>query len=77
MKYIGITILISTMIVIGTDIYLATTGGFPATLSWWVWTNSVKYPIIPFAVELIIGLLCGHFFWNQELNVVVQGGTST
>jgi hypothetical protein len=54
------------------DFILALHGGFQATISWWIWTNSVKYPIIPFA----IGVLMGHLFWNQSLNVLVQGGCS-
>jgi hypothetical protein len=43
------------------DIYAAIKGGFSNTISWVVYTNSLKYPIIPFA----IGVLCGHFFWSQ------------
>lgn len=52
------------------DVYLAIKGGFRATISWWVWTNSVKYPIIPF----LLGMLAGHLVWNQMLNVTVTGG---
>ena len=76
MIYIFLTILLAFVVVIGIDIWLAYTGGFQATFSWWMWTSSVKYPIIPFAFGLLIGLLSGHFFWDQSLNVIVQGGTS-
>lgn len=57
--------------IIGIDIYLAATQGFEATLSYWVLVNSIKYPIIPALVCLIIGLLIGHFWWDQVLNVTV------
>lgn len=76
MVYIFLTIFVAAMMVIGIDVYLTYTGGFDATFSWWMWTNSVKYPIIPFACGLVVGLLSGHFFWDQSLNVIVQGGTS-
>lgn len=68
---IGITIGIAIIVVIAADIYLELKGGFQATFSWWMYTNSVKYPIIPAAIGLIVGLLMGHFFWDQSLNVTV------
>jgi hypothetical protein len=76
MTYIFITILLAALIVIGIDVYLAYTGGFNATFSWWMYTHAVMYPIIPFAVGFIFGILGGHLFWDQALNVIVQGGTS-
>jgi hypothetical protein len=76
MKVIGITIALAILIIIGVDIYLASTGGFEATFSWWMWTHSVQYPIIPYGIGLVQGILGGHFFWNQALNVTVKPGTS-
>lgn len=76
MIYIFLTILLAFAIVIGIDAFLALQHGFTATFSWWMWTHSVEYPIIPFAFGFLIGILSGHFFWNQSLNVIVQGGTS-
>lgn len=31
------------------------------SISWEVWTSSVRRPIIAF----LAGLLCGHFFWQM------------
>lgn len=71
MTIIGITFLIAVIIIIGTDIYLAIKGGFQATLSYWMMLNSIKYPIMPAMLGFGIGLLFGHFFWDQVLNVSV------
>lgn len=71
MLTIGITVAIAVTIIIVEDIYLAITKGFAGTLSWWMYTKSVQYPIIPAALCLIIGILIGHFFWSQSLNVTV------
>jgi hypothetical protein len=71
MIIIGLTVLIGTLVVVGTDIYLAIKGGFPATLSYWMMLNSARYPIIPSALCLIIGILIGHFEWSQQLNVSI------
>jgi hypothetical protein len=62
--------------IIGIDIFLAVKYGWNSTLSWWIYTNSVQYPIIPAMIGFTFGLLMAHFFWNQALNVTVTGGTS-
>lgn len=54
------------------DAYRAWRYGLEATLSYWVLTNSPKYPIIPALVGFFIGLLFGHFWWDQLLTVIVQ-----
>lgn len=74
MIIIGITALVAALIIIGTDVYLVIKGGFSATLSWWMYVNSTKYPIIPAAFGLILGVLFGHFFWNQDLDVIIGHG---
>lgn len=43
------------------DVYAVSHGGFKDTISWVIYSNSQKYPIIPFG----IGVLCGHLFWSQ------------
>lgn len=53
------------------DIYRAARYGFTETLSYWMLLNSVKYPIIPAMLGFVFGLLIGHFFWDQLLNVTV------
>jgi len=69
-----VTALIAVLCILGfivaADVYLVIRGGLPATISWFLWTNSVKYPIIPF----VLGVLAGHLFWDQMLTVTVTGG---
>lgn len=60
--------------VIGIDIYLARKYGFQGTISWWVWTNSVQYPIIPAAICLVTGIFIGHYFWNIEALILIPVG---
>lgn len=76
MFLIGITVAIAVLVIIGVDIYLSVRGGFNATLSWWMYVNSVQYPIIPAMFGFIVGLLMGHFFWDQALNVSMPCPTS-
>lgn len=76
MLLIGLTFLIGTAIVIGTDMYLADKKGFDSTLSYWLYVNSIQYPIIPWAIGLVMGLLAGHFFWDQVLNVTANCASS-
>jgi hypothetical protein len=76
MLLIGITVAVALLVIIGADIYLASKGGFNATLSWWMYTTSVQYPILPAAFGFIVGLLMGHFFWDQALNVSMPCPTS-
>jgi hypothetical protein len=74
MIIVGIIVLISVIGIVGMDIYLTKTKGFEGTISWWMWVNSAKYPIIPAGMGLIIGILFGHFFWDQALDVTVNSG---
>lgn len=41
------------------DVWAVIHGGIEATISWTIWSASIRWPIIPFA----FGLLMGHFFW--------------
>jgi hypothetical protein len=34
------------------------------TLSRWMWTVSKAFPLLPFVVGLIVGVLACHFFWG-------------
>lgn len=59
------------------DIHLVYMGGFKNSISWRVWTLSVKYPIIPAATMLIVGVLVGHFYWNLEALIIFPVGVLT
>lgn len=50
-----------TVILILYDVVAAFKGGVVSTISWQIFSNAVRYPIIPFA----FGLLFGHLFWLQ------------
>ena len=65
MIVIGVTVLIAVAVIIGMDIFLAATKGSSATLSWFMYSNAQKYPIIAAAVGFIFGLLMAHFWWTQ------------
>jgi hypothetical protein len=49
------------------DIWALTTHGYEATMSYVILDASLNYPIIPFVVGLIIGILAGHLFAPQRL----------
>jgi hypothetical protein len=68
----GVIILIGLLLILAVDLWLYIKGGFSNTISWWIWSHSVQYPIIPF----LFGILAGHFFWNQGLNVNCPTGVS-
>lgn len=69
---IGIIVAAALVAIVIIDIRLAYTGGFPATLSYWIMITSVQYPIIPTLIAFACGVLYGHFEWSQQLNVVMQ-----
>jgi hypothetical protein len=57
-----ITILVLAVIFLALyDIYALIRYGNSATISYIIYTNSKKYPIIAFAM----GVIAGHFFWGQ------------
>lgn len=68
-------ITVAILVIVAVDAYLVATKGFNATLSYQIMLNSVKYPIIPAAICTVIfyslGLLTGHLFWSQTLNVTI------
>lgn len=43
-------------------------GGWPATISYLCLTRAQRYPILSFAV----GVLIGHLFWPQTIKVIVK-----
>lgn len=60
---ITICFIIAVVIIsIAFDVWIGTTYGSGATISWVSWRASKVFPVIPFAV----GVLCGHLFWVQQ-----------
>lgn len=57
-----LNVIIATIIIVLLyDVYAVFKGGFTNTISWVIYSNSLKYPVIPFAA----GVLCGHLFASQ------------
>jgi len=56
-------IFIATVILLAYDCYAYIHGGVGATISWVVYDQAKEYPIIPFA----LGLLMGHLFGQMRL----------
>ena len=57
----------SILALIGYESY-ALANAYPGdTISEYFWYVSGKYPILPFFLGLIIGILAGHFFWQRAL----------
>lgn len=56
---------LSAVILISYDIVLFLTKGVHGTISWYLWSLSQHYPMIPFGFGLILGILSGHLFWQM------------
>lgn len=54
-------IVASVVILVAYDIYAYRKKGWGNTISEVVATNSLRHPMIPF----LVGVLMGHFFWPQ------------
>lgn len=57
-KLVVLSLLILIVIV---DVFLWVCYGSNATISWFLWTTSHDWPIIPF----LFGVLAGHLFFSQ------------
>lgn len=55
-------IFVATVVLLGYDVYAYVNGGVGSTISWVIYSQSKNYPIIPFA----LGLLMGHLFGQME-----------
>ena len=60
---VAIPVLVAAILLI--DVYLFSKGGTKATLSAKIATRCYKMPFLPFIVGLLIGILCGHLFWQM------------
>ncbi len=38
--------------------------GIKATISYLLWSNAYKNPVIPMLIGLVVGLFLGHLFWS-------------
>jgi hypothetical protein len=57
-----VVIAVMVVLLIGYDVWTAIKKGATTTISWTLWTYAQQYPIIPFA----LGVLMGHLFWVQH-----------
>jgi hypothetical protein len=55
-------LVIIAVLVITFDVIALNINGLKGTISYFLYVNSQKYPIIAFA----IGVLCGHLFWQMN-----------
>jgi hypothetical protein len=56
-----IIMIVGAFLIAVTDIFLAIKYGFEGTFSWQLYMNAKRFPILPFA----LGVLVGHLFWSQ------------
>ena len=47
------------------DSYLFMTGGTHATISWFIYQASYEKPFMVFMIGNVLGILCGHLFWQM------------
>jgi hypothetical protein len=69
MSPLTVTLLIilgAFLILAAYDIYLHTTGGYRATISYRALQAARSEPIIPLVVGLALGILLGHLYWPQN-----------
>jgi hypothetical protein len=45
------------------------------TLSAYVWSISVQFPLLPFIIGLFVGGLAAHFWWYGEASCFPTGAT--
>ena len=55
--------------IIGYDVYAFVQGGTDATISWTMFTWSLKYPVFPF----VMGFVMGHLFWQMKSTKKIKG----
>lgn len=56
-------IFVATVLLLGYDVFAYLNGGVAATISWVLYDQSKEFPIIPFA----LGLLMGHLFGQMRV----------
>ena len=56
-----LVIIVALTLLLAYDLYALYKGGMKNTISWVIYSASLKYPVIPLAA----GILMGHFFWSQ------------
>lgn len=57
----------SLLALIAYEIYALANGHPGDTISEYFWQVSGKYPILPFMLGLLTGILAGHFWWQRPL----------
>lgn len=61
-KVTAYVIFVAVVVLLGYDCYAYIHGGLEATISWILYDQSQEYPMIPFA----LGLLMGHLFGQMR-----------
>jgi len=56
-----VVIITALTLLLAYDVYALFHGGMKNTISWIIYSSSMKYPVIAF----LGGLLAGHFWWGQ------------
>lgn len=62
MNLTGEFLVLSAIVVIAFDVWTMVKRGADTTVSWTLYSVAQKYPVVPFA----IGMLMGHLFWVQH-----------
>lgn len=60
-------VLVSILAAVGYEVYALANQRPGDTISELFWAVSGAYPILPFCLGLVIGMLAGHFFWQRPL----------
>jgi hypothetical protein len=65
MDYKKLTMLViggAVVLLGGYDVWVLTTSGLEASISYTIWTRAKEYPVSSFAM----GFLMGHLFWQMK-----------
>ena len=58
---------VSLLALISYEIYALANLSRGDTISEYFWAVSGKYPILPFFLGMLIGILAGHFWWQRPI----------
>lgn len=67
-------IVLAFAVIVGVDVYLIETG--QDTISWNMLAWAHEYPILPFLVGLVVGIMAGHLWPNEPVKKDLPGDDS-